>query len=99
MSCGLRDVLWFESQDRPAVLLASAAFEAAATRQAAALGQPEVRRVLVAHPIADRTDEEMHELARQALADVVAAISLKDQTTVSTIAATVAASHEKEGRR
>ncbi len=75
MSCGLRDVLWFESQDRPAVLLASAAFEAAATRQAAALGQPEVRRVLVAHPIADRTDEEMHELARQALDAIVGAVT------------------------
>ncbi len=75
MSCGLRDVLWFESQDRPAVLAASAAFERAATRQAAALGQPDVQRVLVAHPIADRTDEEMHELARQALNAIIAAVS------------------------
>jgi hypothetical protein len=56
-------------------LVASAAFETAAVRQAAALGQPEVRRVLVAHPIADRTDEEMHELARDALEAILTAMA------------------------
>ncbi len=75
MSCGLRDVLSFEADDVPAVLVASVAFERAATRQAAALGQPDVRRILVTHPIADRTDEEMHELARQYFGEVVAALS------------------------
>jgi hypothetical protein len=75
VSCGLRDVLFFESEDRPAVLAASAAFERAATRQAAALGQPETRRVLVAHPIADRTDEEMHGLARDVFAEILSALS------------------------
>jgi len=78
VSCGLRDVLWFESEGKPAVLAASAAFERAATRQSAALGQPDVHRVLVAHPIADRTDDEMHGLARDALDEVLGA--LFDQT-------------------
>jgi alkanesulfonate monooxygenase SsuD/methylene tetrahydromethanopterin reductase-like flavin-dependent oxidoreductase (luciferase family) len=75
VSCGLRDVLSFEALGKPAVLVASAAFETAAVRQAAALGQPEVRRVLVAHPIADRTDEEMHELARHALEAILTAMA------------------------
>jgi hypothetical protein len=75
VSCGLRDVLWFESEGKPAALAASAAFERAATRQATALGQPEARRILLAHPIADRTDEEMHGLARDAFGEILAALS------------------------
>ena len=74
MSCGLRDVLSFESDGKPAVLVASLAFEGAAAHQAAALGQPEIRRVLVPHPIQDRTDEELHELARAAADEILAAL-------------------------
>ena len=75
MSCGLRDVLSFEGDGRPAVLVASSAFADAAAHQAAALGQAEVRRVLVAHPIQDRTDDELRELARGALDEVLAGLS------------------------
>ena len=75
MSCGLRDVLSFEASDRPAVLVTTAAFETAATRQAVALGQPDVRRVHLAHPVADRTDDEMHDLARAAVGEIVSALS------------------------
>jgi hypothetical protein len=75
VSCGLRDVLSFESDGRPAVLVASAAFADAAAHQAAALGQPDVRRVLVAHPIQDRSDDELHELARGALDEVLAGLT------------------------
>jgi hypothetical protein len=71
VSCGLRDVLSFEADDKPAVLVASSAFADAADHQAAALGQPNIRRVLVAHPIQDRTDEELQELAREALEEVL----------------------------
>ena len=74
MSCGLRDVLSFETDDKPAVLIASSAFEQAADHQAAALGQPEIKRVLVPHPIQDRTDEELHELARDAADEILAAL-------------------------
>ncbi len=75
MSCGLRDVLSFEADDKPAVLVASSAFTDAAAHQAAALGQPDLRRVLVAHPIQDRTDEELQELAREAVGEVLAGLS------------------------
>jgi alkanesulfonate monooxygenase SsuD/methylene tetrahydromethanopterin reductase-like flavin-dependent oxidoreductase (luciferase family) len=74
VSCGLRDVLSFEADDKPAVLVASSAFADAAIQQAAALGQPDVRRVLVAHPIQDRTDEELQALAREAVAEILAGL-------------------------
>jgi hypothetical protein len=74
VSCGLRDVLSFEVNDKPAVLVTTAAFGTPAARQAAALGQPEVGRVLLAHPVADRTDEEMHELARGAVEEILSAL-------------------------
>ena len=50
------------------------AFRAAADRQSVALGQPEVRRVLLTHPFADRTDEEMHALAREGVEDILSAL-------------------------
>ncbi len=75
MSCGLRDVLGFEGLDRPAVLVASSAFADAAVHQATALGQPDIRRVLVPHPIQDRTDAELRELARGCLEEVLAGLS------------------------
>jgi hypothetical protein len=75
VSCGLRDVLSFEGMDKPAVLVASSAFEAAAEHQSAALGQPSIHRVLVAHPIQDRSDEELRELARGAIDRIVAELT------------------------
>ncbi len=67
MSCGLRDVLSFEEMDKPAVLVASSAFVQAAEHQSAQLGQPGIHRVLVPHPIQDRTDEELRQLANDAV--------------------------------
>lgn len=74
MSCGLRDVLSFEADGKPAVLVASSAFEQAAAHQATALGQPGIMRVLVPHPIQDRTDEELQGLARHAVDEILAAL-------------------------
>jgi hypothetical protein len=75
VSCGLRDVLELEGAGRPSVLVASSAFEQAARDQADKLGQPDVRRVLVPHPVQDRTDDELREMARAAVDDVEAALS------------------------
>jgi hypothetical protein len=72
VSCGLRDVLSFEEMDKPAVLIASSAFEQAAVDQSKALGQPDVHRVLVPHPIQDRSDEELQQLARACVDQVFA---------------------------
>lgn len=74
MSCGLRDVLEFEKEGRPAVLVASSAFVDAADKQAAMLGQPQARRVFVPHPIQDRTDDELRELARSVAGRLTAAL-------------------------
>ena len=72
MSCGLRDVLEFERVGKPSVLVASSAFVDAAEKQARMLGQPQARRVFVAHPIQDRTDDELRELAREAAGEIIA---------------------------
>ena len=75
MSCGLRDVMELETLGTPAVLAASSAFLQAADEQVVLLGQPDLRRVLVAHPIQDRTDDELRQLARGALEPLLAAVS------------------------
>jgi hypothetical protein len=75
VSCGLRDVLELERLGRPAVLAASSAFADAAEAQAAALGQPAARRVFVPHPVQDRTDDELREMARTVAGELVAALS------------------------
>ena len=74
MSCGLRDVISFEESGKPGVLVASSVFAQAAEAQAEALGAPEARRVLVPHPIQDRTDAELQAMARDAVDDLLAAI-------------------------
>ena len=44
-------------------MVASAPFEDAAEKQAAALGLPELNRIFVPHPIQDATDNEMRDKA------------------------------------
>lgn len=75
MSCGLRDVMEFETLGRPAVLVASSAFTGAADQQSVLLGQPRLRRVLVAHPIQDRSDDELRVLAGDAVEALLAAVT------------------------
>ena len=55
----------------PGVFLASSVFVDAAEAQAKALGVS-TARVFVAHPIQDRTDEEMRAMAEAAVDDLVA---------------------------
>ena len=58
----------------PAVFVASEGFVDAAEAQATALGVP-AARFFVAHPIQDRTDEEMVALADAAVDAVVAEVT------------------------
>lgn len=74
MSCGLRDVLEFEREGRPAVLVASDVFMGAADKQAQMLGQPAARRAFVPHPVQDRTDEELRGLARSIVDELLGAL-------------------------
>jgi hypothetical protein len=75
VSCGLRDVVEFEGAGRPAVLIASDAFVQAADEQARKLGQAELRRAFVAHPIQDRTDEELRARAGAIVDEALAALT------------------------
>jgi hypothetical protein len=76
VSCGLRDVMEFEALGRPSVLAASSAFQQAADEQSVLLGQPRLRRVLVPHPIQDRSDAELRVLARDAVQALLAAVGV-----------------------
>jgi hypothetical protein len=75
VSCGLRDVMELETIGTPAVLAASSAFRRAADEQAVLLGQPALHRVHVGHPIQDRTDDELRAMAREAITELLAAIT------------------------
>lgn len=71
----MHDTVWFENHGKPSVFVASSAFVDAAQTQADALGLPDVRRVFVAHPIQDATDEEMRARADAVVEQVVAALT------------------------
>lgn len=75
MSCGLRDVAEFETLGLPAVLVSTTGFIDAADVQAERLGQPALHRLHLPHPIQNRTDAEMAELARSAVDELLRAIS------------------------
>ena len=70
----MHDIVDLESRGIPAVLVASREFVDAASAQARALGA-DPARVFVAHPIQDRTDEEIRALADGAVAEVLRQLS------------------------
>jgi hypothetical protein len=70
----VHDIADLERRGVPGVFVASTEFVDAADAQARALGI-DVRRVFVAHPIQDRTDDEMRALADTALAAVLDALT------------------------
>jgi hypothetical protein len=70
----VHDIADLERRGVPGVFIASSEFVDAAAAQAKALGF-DAARVFVAHPIQDRTDDEMRELADHALDEIVAAIT------------------------
>ncbi len=59
------------------MFVASAEFVQAAASQAHSLGFDEMARVFVAHPIQDRTDDEMRALADAAFDEILAAITAR----------------------
>lgn len=75
MSCGLRDVAEFETLGLPAVLVSTTGFIDAADEQAKRLGLAALRRVHLPHPIQNRTDSEVANLARAAVGELLEAIS------------------------
>ncbi len=66
----MHDIVNLESGGLPGVMIASSEFVDAAASQAAALGA-DPARVFVAHPIQDRTDDELRALADGALDEIL----------------------------
>jgi hypothetical protein len=70
----VHDIAELERRGLPGVFVASSAFIEAAAAQSASLGiTPE--SVFVAHPIQDRTDDEMRQLADDAIDALLARLA------------------------
>jgi len=70
----VHDIADLEGRGLPGVFVASTEFVDAAQAQAEALGF-DPARVFVAHPIQDRTDEEMAALADSAVDEILRAVT------------------------
>ena len=69
----MHDIADLENRGIPGVFVASTEFVTAAASQSAALGFP-AAAVFVAHPIQDRSDDELRALADSAFTEILAAI-------------------------
>ena len=70
----MHDIVDLERRGLPSMFVASAEFVQAADVQATSLGLPALARVFVAHPIQDRTDDEMRAYADAAFEEIVATL-------------------------
>jgi alkanesulfonate monooxygenase SsuD/methylene tetrahydromethanopterin reductase-like flavin-dependent oxidoreductase (luciferase family) len=70
----VHDIADLEGRGLPGVFVASTEFVDAAEAQAEALGF-DPARVFVAHPIQDRTDDEMRALADAAVDEIVSRVT------------------------
>ena len=70
----MHDIDDLERRGVPSVMVASTPFADAAEIQSRALGF-DVTRVLVSHPLQDRTDEEMTALADKAVAGLISSLT------------------------
>ncbi len=69
----MHDIVNLEGRGIPAVAVISEEFRSGALAQGKSLGfEPAI--ICVEHPIQDRTDEEMAEIARRALAEIMVAL-------------------------
>ena len=70
----MHDITNLEALGIPGVFVATSEFESAAFSQGTALGF-DPPRVLVAHPVQDRTDDELVEMADRAIDEVIEALT------------------------
>lgn len=71
----MHDIADLELRGVPGVFVASEEFVTAADAQSKSLGFPTIRRVFTSHPIQDRTDDEMRDLADSVFDQILAAIT------------------------
>jgi hypothetical protein len=76
----VHDITNLEASGIPGVFVATSEFESAAIAQGTALGF-DPPRVLVPHPVQDRTDEELISMADDALDEVIEALTLPRSAT------------------
>ena len=69
----MHDIVDFETRGIPSVFVATTVFLDGAERQAKALGF-DPAAVYVSHPVQDRTDEEMREMADEAFGKLLASL-------------------------
>ena len=69
----MHDTIDLESRGIPAVYIATTEFQDAAAAQARSLGADPVG-VFIAHPIQDRTDEELQSLADESLEAIISGL-------------------------
>jgi hypothetical protein len=74
----VHDTADLEERGIPAIFVATVEFSDAAVGQAKALGA-DPAGVFVHHPIQDRTDQEMREIADQAIAKILAKLVQEDE--------------------
>jgi hypothetical protein len=74
VSCSVHDIADLESRGLPALFIASTEFVDAADAQSTSLGFP-AAAVFVPHPIQDRTDQEIRDLADGAVDEIIAAMT------------------------
>ncbi len=72
----MHDIADLESRGVPAAFVASTEFVEAAATQAHALGFDAIARVFVAHPIQDRTDDEMRAYAEAAVEQILQRLTM-----------------------
>lgn len=71
----MHDIADLELRGVPSLFIASSEFIDAASAQAESLGFPDIARVFVGHPIQDRTDAEMRELAELSFSEILRKIT------------------------
>jgi hypothetical protein len=71
----VHDIADLELRGVPSLFVASSEFINAASAQAEALGFPDIARVFVGHPVQDRTDDEMRELAELSFPEILRKIT------------------------
>jgi hypothetical protein len=71
----VHDIADLELRGVPSLFVASSEFINAASAQAEALGFSDIARVFVGHPIQDRTDDEMRELAELSFPEILRKIT------------------------
>ncbi len=71
----MHDIADLESRGVAGMFVASSEFMHAAMAQSTSLGIPDLKRVFVAHPIQDRTDDEMRAYADIAFDEIVNAVT------------------------